>query len=114
MMKGDFIGVREDANVFVLEKRFIVKETGRAILRATALGLYFAEINGMRAGDAELGERGDSKRAPQLVDEIACHMAEGVGPGAFVLLGIGGKAYAHRVDDDGEDAVVPHGWSFPA
>ena len=39
MMKGDFIGVREDANVFVLEKRFIVKETGRAILRATALGL---------------------------------------------------------------------------
>lgn len=54
MMKGDFIGVREDANVFVLEKRFIVKETGRAILRATALGLYFAEINGMRAGDAFL------------------------------------------------------------
>ena len=53
-MKGDFIGVREDANVFVLEKRFIVKETGRAILRATALGLYFAEINGMRAGDAFL------------------------------------------------------------
>ena len=54
MLKGDFIGVKEDANVFVLEKRFAVKETGRAILRATALGLYFAELNGARVGDAFL------------------------------------------------------------
>ena len=49
-----FIGVREKTNTFVLFKRFFVPKGERAILRATALGLYFAELNGRRVGDAYL------------------------------------------------------------
>ena len=50
-MKGEFIGVRENANTFVVEKKFQLRQFGRATLYATALGLYFAEINGKRVGD---------------------------------------------------------------
>lgn len=49
-----FIGVREKANTYVVFKRFFVSGRERAILRATALGLYFAELNGRRVGDAYL------------------------------------------------------------
>ena len=49
-----FIGVREKTNTFVLFKRFFVPKGERAILRATALGLYFAELNGRRVGNAYL------------------------------------------------------------
>lgn len=52
-MQGKFVGVKEKADVFSIEIRFIA-ESGKATLRATALGLYFAEINGLRAGDAYL------------------------------------------------------------
>ena len=54
MLKGKFIGVAETTNVFVVEKRFVVKPDERAVLRATALGLYFAELNGVRVGDRYL------------------------------------------------------------
>ncbi len=53
MLNGKFIGVKEKANTFVLEKKFTAK-SGNAILRATALGLYFAELNGVRVGDRYL------------------------------------------------------------
>lgn len=49
-----FIGVREKTNTYVLYKRFFAPKGERAILRATALGLYFAELNGRRVGDAYL------------------------------------------------------------
>lgn len=52
-MQGKFVGVKEKTDVFSLEKGFIA-ESGKATLRATALGLYFAEINGSRVGDAYL------------------------------------------------------------
>ena len=54
MLKGKFIGVQEKAGVFVVEKTFTVRAGETAILRATALGLYFAELNGVRVGDAYL------------------------------------------------------------
>lgn len=54
MLKGSFIGVKENVRVFTLEKTFFVGEQRHATLRATALGLYFAKINGIRVGDAYL------------------------------------------------------------
>ena len=54
MLKGNFIGVKENVGVFVVEKRFTAHAGERAVLKVTALGLYFAEINGVRVGDAYL------------------------------------------------------------
>ena len=54
MLKGNFIGVKERASVFVVEKTFSARAGERAVLKATALGLYFAELNGVRAGDIYL------------------------------------------------------------
>lgn len=53
-LSGKFIGVREKANVFVLRKRFAGKAGKSATLKITALGLYKAEVNGARVGDAYL------------------------------------------------------------
>ena len=54
MLNGKFIGVKEKAGVFAVEKKFTAHAGERAVLRATALGLYFAELNGVRVGDAYL------------------------------------------------------------
>ena len=54
MLEGQFIGVQEPKSVFTLKKRFTVLKSGRILLHATALGLYFAEVNGERVGDAYL------------------------------------------------------------
>ena len=51
MLKGKFMGVREEVNTFVLERKFEVKKLGAAVLRVTALGLYTAHINGKRVGE---------------------------------------------------------------
>lgn len=53
MLLGKFIGVIEKSSVFVVEKKFTAR-AGKTVLRATALGLYFAEINGVRVGDCYL------------------------------------------------------------
>lgn len=54
MLKGKFIGVKEGANVFVLERTFEVRQAKKVIVRATAQGVYFLQINGKRVGDAFL------------------------------------------------------------
>ena len=54
MLNGKFIGVAEQTNVFVLEHKFTVRSAKQVTLRATALGVYFAEVNGMRVGDGYL------------------------------------------------------------
>ena len=54
MLKGKFIGVKEKTDVFVVEKRFTAQASEHVVLRATALGLYFAEFNGVRVGDCYL------------------------------------------------------------
>ena len=54
MLKGNFIGIKEKADVFVVEKKFAVHTGEKAVLKATALGLYSAELNGVRVGDAYL------------------------------------------------------------
>ena len=54
MLNGKFIGVAECANTFVLEQKFTVRSAKKATLRATALGVYFAEVNGVRVGDGFL------------------------------------------------------------
>lgn len=54
MLQGKFIGVTENVNTFVLEQTFLVKKPSAAVLRATALGLYFAQINGVRVGECYL------------------------------------------------------------
>jgi len=55
MLNGKFIGVAENADTFTVEKTFTVNcAPKRATLQATALGLYFAEINGVRVGDRYL------------------------------------------------------------
>lgn len=53
-LNGKFIGVREKTSVFTLEKVFVAASCEKAALRVTALGLYFAEVNGKRVGDAYL------------------------------------------------------------
>ncbi len=53
-LNGKFIGVEQDANVFVLSKKFTYDGKKAAKLNITALGLYKAEINGVRVGDAYL------------------------------------------------------------
>lgn len=53
-MNGKFIGVKEKANTFTVEKKFNIKTAQKAVLKVTALGLYFAEINGVRVGDSYL------------------------------------------------------------
>jgi len=53
MLKGEFISVYEDKSVFTVYKTFKLSERPqRAILKATAAGLYFAEVNGKRVGEA--------------------------------------------------------------
>lgn len=54
MLSGKFIGVKERVNTFTVEKKFEIKNKQKAVLKATALGLYFAEINGVRVGDCYL------------------------------------------------------------
>lgn len=54
ILSGKFIGVKEKTNVFTLSKKFTCKQTTAATLKITALGLYKAEINGARVGDAYL------------------------------------------------------------
>ena len=54
MLNGKFIGVKERANVFCVECKFMVRSAKKVTVRATALGVYFAEVNGVRAGDAYL------------------------------------------------------------
>ena len=52
MLKGEFISVCEDKSVFTVYKTFKLSERPqRAILKATAAGLYFAEVNGKRVGE---------------------------------------------------------------
>ena len=51
MLNGKFIGVRESVNVFALEKKFELSEVLPAVLNVTALGVYFAEVNGVRVGE---------------------------------------------------------------
>ncbi len=54
MLQGKFIGVKEQMNVFVVEKKFTAHAGEKAVLRATALGLYCAQLNGVRVGDCYL------------------------------------------------------------
>ena len=54
MLNGKFIGVKEKTGVFAVEKKFTAHAGEKATLRATALGLYFAELNGVRVGDSYL------------------------------------------------------------
>lgn len=54
MLKGKFIGVSESINTFVLEHKFCLNKPSAAVLKATALGLYFVQINGVRVGDGYL------------------------------------------------------------
>lgn len=54
MLSGKFIGAAECANTFVLEQKFTVRSAKQVTLRATALGVYFAEVNGVRVGDGYL------------------------------------------------------------
>ncbi len=51
MLQGKFIGVKERVNTFTVEKKFKIESLEKAVLKVTALGLYFAEINGVRVGD---------------------------------------------------------------
>lgn len=50
-MKGKFIGVKQNNDTFRVEKSFYIENVQKTVLRATALGLYVAEINGKRVGD---------------------------------------------------------------
>lgn len=54
LLSGKFIGVKEKLNTYTVEKTFIIEEIKPATFKITSLGLYFAEINGKRVGDAYL------------------------------------------------------------
>lgn len=53
MLTGKFIGVKNE-NTFVVRGSVRLGGFNRAVLRATALGCYFATVNGRRVGDAYL------------------------------------------------------------
>ena len=53
-MNGMMIGIQETNDTFCLQKTFVLKNLAHATLRITALGLYVAEINGKRVGDARM------------------------------------------------------------
>ena len=53
-MNGMMIGIQETNDTFCLQKTFFLKNLAYATLRITALGLYVAEINGKRVGDARM------------------------------------------------------------
>ena len=65
-----FIGVREKVDTFVLSRRFHAHKGEHAVLRATALGLYFAELNGQRVGDSYLTPGWTSYNKMLQVQEI--------------------------------------------
>ena len=69
MLNGKFIGVREDADVFVLEQKFTLRSAKNVTLRMTALGVYFAEVNGVRVGDAYLAPGWTSYKKTLQVQE---------------------------------------------
>lgn len=54
MLQGKFIGVKERVSTFTVEKKFKIESLEKAVLKVTALGLYYAEINGVRVGDSYL------------------------------------------------------------
>ena len=54
-IQGKFIGVKEKTNVFVAEKTFTAHAGEKAVLKATALGLYCAHLNGVRLQWAKVG-----------------------------------------------------------
>lgn len=69
MLNGKFIGVKEKANTFAVEKKFNIKSRQKATLKATALGTYFAEINGIRVGDCYLAPGWTSYKKTLQVQE---------------------------------------------
>lgn len=77
MMKGIFIGTAENADTFTVSKTFYADRAGRATLRATALGVYFAQLNGRRVGDAYLAPGWTSYRHTLQVQEYAVDVREG-------------------------------------
>lgn len=92
-MKGKFIGIEENNDTFTVEKTFRVeKESGNrqsAILRATALGLYYAEINGRRVGDARMTPGWTSYRTTLQYQEydVSDYLKEGENTLSFTVSG---------------------------
>ena len=111
MLNGKFIGVKEKAGVFAVEKKFTAHAGERAVLRATALGLYFAELNGVRVGDAYLTPGWTSYKKMLQVQEydVSALIKEGenlftltVGEGWFC----GGVTWEKKRDLYGEQSAV--------
>lgn len=73
MLSGKFIGAAENANTFVLEQKFTVRSAKQVTLRATALGVYFAEVNGVRVGDGYLAPGWTSYNKTLQVQEYDIH-----------------------------------------
>ena len=111
MLKGNFIGVKEKANVFAVEKKFRAHAGEKAVLKATALGLYFAELNGVRVGDAYLTPGWTSYKKMLQVQEydVSALIKEGenlftltVGEGWYC----GGVTWEKKRDLYGEQSAV--------
>lgn len=69
MLQGEFIGVKETVNTFELEKKFELHSYKNVTIRATALGLYFLRLNGVRVGDAFLAPGWTSYKKTLQVQE---------------------------------------------
>ena len=111
MLKGNFIGVKEKAGVFAVEKKFTAHANEKAVLKATALGLYFAELNGVRVGDRYLTPGWTSYNKMLQVQEydVSSMLKEGenvltltVGEGWFC----GGVTWEKKRDLYGEQSAV--------
>ena len=111
MLKGNFIGVKEKAGVFAVEKKFTAHANEKAVLKATALGLYYAEINGVRVGDRYLTPGWTSYNKMLQVQEydVSSMLKEGenvltltVGEGWFC----GGVTWEKKRDLYGEQSAV--------
>ena len=111
MLQGIFIGVDEQVNVFAVEKKFTAHAGEKAVLKATALGLYYAELNGVRVGDCYLTPGWTSYNKMLQVQEydVSAILKEGenvltltVGEGWFC----GGVTWEKKRDLYGEQSAV--------
>lgn len=110
-IQGKFIGVKEKTNVFVAEKTFTAHAGEKAVLKATALGLYCAHLNGVRVGDAYLTPGWTSYNKMLQVQEydVSAMLKEGenvltltVGEGWYC----GGLTWEQRRNIYGEQTAV--------
>lgn len=111
LLGGEFIGTEQNAGVYSVGRKFTVSRVRHAVLRATALGIYFAELNGVRVGDAYLAPGWTDYRQMLQVQEydVTALLREGENELVFTVNGgwfCGPLTWAKRRNCYGERSAV--------